>query len=197
MNRLRVPHSIGAPLLALATACGPAAAPPADDEAELSLPFDTYVLDNGLEVVLHEDHSDPIAAVAMLYHVGSARETPGRTGFAHLFEHLLFQNSENVGPGGFLNGVPAIGGTFNGGTSNDSTIYYAVVPNDALERVLWMESDPARFLHQHGQRAGSRERRSRSSRTRSARAMTTDPTDTRPTSSTPPCSPRTIPIAGR
>ena len=146
MNRLRVPHSIGAPLLALATACGPAAAPPADDEAELSLPFDTYVLDNGLEVVLHEDHSDPIAAVAMLYHVGSARETPGRTGFAHLFEHLLFQNSENVGPGGFLNGVPAIGGTFNGGTSNDSTIYYAVVPNDALERVLWMESDRLGFF---------------------------------------------------
>ena len=144
MTRVRAHHIIGTLLLALAATCAPA--PPANDGADLSLPFETYVLDNGLEVVLHQDHSDPIAAVAMLYHVGSARETPGRTGFAHLFEHLLFQNSENVGPGGFLNDIPTLGGTFNGGTSNDSTIYYAVVPNDALERVLWMESDRLGFF---------------------------------------------------
>ena len=147
MTHLRAHRLIPTLLVALAVACAPA--PPAvdgDTGADLSLPFERYVLDNGLEVVLHEDHSDPIVAVAMLYHVGSARETPGRTGFAHLFEHLLFQNSENVGPGGFINGIPALGGTFNGGTSNDSTIYYAVVPNDALERVLWMESDRLGFF---------------------------------------------------
>ena len=144
MPRLYPRHAIVALVVALAVACAPA--PPADDGADLSLPFETYVLDNGLEVVLHQDHSDPIVAVAMLYHVGSARETPGRTGFAHLFEHLLFQNSENVGPRGFLNGIPVLGGTFNGGTSNDSTIYYAVVPNDALARVLWMESDRLGFF---------------------------------------------------
>ena len=147
MSSLRVPTLVVAIVVALAVACAPA--PPAvdgDDGADLSLPFETTVLENGLELVLHEDHSDPIVAVAMLYHVGSARETPGRTGFAHLFEHLLFQNSENVGPGGFINGIPALGGTFNGGTSNDSTIYYAVVPSDALERVLWMESDRLGFF---------------------------------------------------
>ena len=124
--------------------------PPADTSADavpdLQLPFEQYALENGLQVLLHEDHSDPVVAVAVLYHVGSARETPGRTGFAHLFEHLLFQNSENVGPGGFISGVPALGGTFNGGTSNDTTVYYAVVPQDALERVLWMESDRLGFF---------------------------------------------------
>ena len=144
MSRLRHHQVIAALLATLAAACAPAA--PADDGDELRLPFEHYVLDNSLEVVLHQDHSDPIVAVAMLYHVGSARETPGRTGFAHLFEHLLFQNSENVGPGGFINGIPALGGTFNGGTSNDSTIYYAVVPKNALERVLWMESDRLGFF---------------------------------------------------
>ena len=112
----------------------------------LQTDFEKYELDNGLDVVLHHDDSDPIVAVALLYHVGSAREKPGRTGFAHLFEHLLFQNSENVGEGGFINGIPALGGTFNGGTSNDSTIYFEVVPNDALERVLWMESDRLGFF---------------------------------------------------
>ena len=145
MYRIRRHSVIPTLLVALAAACAPAL--PADDgAADLRLPFEAYVLDNGLEVVLHQDHSDPIVAVAMLYHVGSARETPGRTGFAHLFEHLLFQNSENVGPGGFINGIPTLGGIFNGGTSNDSTIYYAVVPNDALERVLWMESDRLGFF---------------------------------------------------
>lgn len=137
-----------AALLFPVLACAPA--PPAetgaDASGELELPFEEFTLDNGLQVLLHQDPSDPVVAVAVLYHVGSARETPGRTGFAHLFEHLLFQNSENVGPGGFINGVPALGGTFNGGTSNDTTIYYAVVPQDALERVLWMESDRLGFF---------------------------------------------------
>ena len=147
MPHPRPRHTLAVLLLPL-LAC--TAVPPAgtdtDADTELRLPFEAYSLDNGLQVLLHEDHSDPVVAVAVLYHVGSARETPGRTGFAHLFEHLLFQNSENVGPGGFINGVPALGGTFNGGTSNDTTIYYAVVPQDALERVLWMESDRLGFF---------------------------------------------------
>ena len=109
------------PLLACTTA--PPAETDADASRELELPFEAFTLDNGLEVLLHQDHSDPVVAVAVLYHVGSARESPGRTGFAHLFEHLLFQNSENVGPGGFINGVPARGGTFNGGTSNDTICF--------------------------------------------------------------------------
>lgn len=120
--------------------------PQVEETAALSIPFEKYQLDNGLEVVMHQDHSDPIVAIALLYHVGSARELPGRTGFAHLFEHLLFQSSENLEEGAFIRGIPALGGTFNGGTSNDMTIYFEAVPNDALERVLWMESDRLGFF---------------------------------------------------
>ena len=122
------------------------APPQLEETTGLSIPFEKYRLDNGLEVVMHQDHSDPIVAIALLYHVGSARELPGRTGFAHLFEHLLFQSSENLEDGAFIRGIPALGGTFNGGTSNDMTIYFEAVPNDALERVLWMESDRLGFF---------------------------------------------------
>ncbi|HOI86482.1 MAG TPA: pitrilysin family protein [Lentimicrobium sp.] len=108
--------------------------------------FEKYKLDNGLEVVLHQDHSDPIVAVAILYHVGSSREKPGKTGFAHFFEHMLFQNSENVGKGEFFRKIDDLGGTFNGGTWNDGTVYYEVVPRDALEKIFWMESDRMGFL---------------------------------------------------
>ena len=108
--------------------------------------FKKYKLDNGLEVVLHEDHSDPIVSVAILFHVGSSREKPGKTGFAHFFEHMLFQNSENVGKGEFFKKIDDLGGTFNGGTWNDGTVYYEVVPRDALEKILWMESDRMGFL---------------------------------------------------
>jgi len=119
---------------------------PTIDTGNLSISYEKYELDNGLEVVLHHDTSDPIVAIALLYHVGSAREIPGRTGFAHLFEHLLFQSSENLGEGAFINAIPALGGTFNGGTANDMTIYFESVPKDALERVLWMESDRLGFF---------------------------------------------------
>ncbi|MFH1119306.1 MAG: pitrilysin family protein [Bacteroidota bacterium] len=108
--------------------------------------FNKYKLDNGLEVVLHQDHSDPIVSVAILFHVGSSREKPGKTGFAHFFEHMLFQNSENVGKGEFFKKIDDLGGTFNGGTWNDGTVYYEVVPKDALEKILWMESDRMGFL---------------------------------------------------
>lgn len=108
---------------------------------ELSLDYEKIVLDNGLEVVLHQDDSDPIVAVAILVHAGSNREKPGRTGFAHFFEHMLFQRSENVPNGGFFKNINEWGGTFNGGTWTDGTVYFEVVPKDALEKVLWMESD--------------------------------------------------------
>lgn len=111
-----------------------------------SLEYDKYTLDNGLEVVLHQDKSDPKVAVAVLYHVGSNREVPGKTGFAHFFEHMLFQNSENVGAGNFIKNVNELGGTFNGGTWTDGTVYFETVPSDALEKMLWMESDRMGFF---------------------------------------------------
>ncbi|MDH6358381.1 pitrilysin family protein [Parabacteroides sp. PF5-9] len=106
-----------------------------------SLPFEKYTLTNGLEVVLHQDHSDPIVAVAIQYHVGSNREKPGKTGFAHFFEHMLFQRSEHLERNAFIAKINDLGGSFNGGTWKDGTIYYEEVPNDALEKILWMESD--------------------------------------------------------
>lgn len=110
-------------------------------DSDFSLEFEKYTLDNGLQVVLHKDSSDPMVAVSVLYHVGSNREKPGKTGFAHFFEHMLFQNSENVGAGNFIKTMNDLGGTFNGGTSTDGTVYFETVPSDALEKVLWMESD--------------------------------------------------------
>ncbi len=106
-----------------------------------SLQYEKYKLDNGLEVVLHEDKSDPIVSVAIQYHVGSNREKPGKTGFAHFFEHMLFQRSENLPRNAFFQKIDALGGTFNGGTTFDGTVYFETVPRDALEKVLWMESD--------------------------------------------------------
>ncbi|WP_205501232.1 M16 family metallopeptidase [Rufibacter psychrotolerans] len=122
------------------------AAKPASAATQFNLPFEKYKLPNGLDVVLHQDKSDPKVAVAIMYHVGSNREKPGRTGFAHFFEHMLFQNSENVGKGNFIKAINQVGGSFNGGTFEDGTVYYEVVPKDALERVLWLESDRMGFF---------------------------------------------------
>nr|WP_246206089.1 pitrilysin family protein [Fulvivirga aurantia] len=113
---------------------------------ELSIENEKYTLPNGLDVILHQDTSDPIVAVAIQVHVGSNREKPGRTGFAHFFEHMLFQKSENVEDGAFFKNINDLGGTFNGGTWSDGTVYYEVVPKDALERILWMESDRMGFF---------------------------------------------------
>lgn len=113
---------------------------------ELKIDYEKYTLDNGLDIILHKDDSDPIVSVAILFHVGSNREKPGRTGFAHFFEHMLFQNSENVGKGNFFKIIEDLGGSFNGGTWNDGTVYFEVVPKDALEKVLWMESDRMGFM---------------------------------------------------
>ena len=104
--------------------------------------FETFTLDNGLKVIFHVDRSDPVVAVALTSHVGSAREKEGRTGFAHLFEHLLFLESENLGKGGLDKMSARIGGSgANGSTSRDRTNYYQTVPNDALEKMIWAEAD--------------------------------------------------------
>ncbi len=112
----------------------------------MNIDYEEYTLDNGLKVVLHEDHSDPIVAQAIAFHVGSAREKEGKTGFAHFFEHMLFQRSENLPRNAFFNKIADMGGDFNGGTSNDYTIYYECVPRNALEKILWMESDRMGFF---------------------------------------------------
>ena len=122
--------------------CGPKAA----KQGKLEIAYEKYTLDNGLEVILHEDNSDPIVAVALQFHVGSNREEVGRTGFAHLFEHMMFQESQHVGQDQFFRKIQEAGGTLNGGTSQDGTIYFEVVPNNALELALWLEADRLGFL---------------------------------------------------
>jgi len=108
----------------------------------LDLKFEKITLDNGLDVVFHIDRSDPVVAINLAAHVGSARETEGRTGFAHLFEHLLFLDSENLGYGGLDTMNTRIGGDgTNGFTTNDMTQYFQAVPKDALEKVVWAEAD--------------------------------------------------------
>ncbi len=118
----------------------------AADKSTLKIDYQKYKLKNGLEVILHEDKSDPLVAVAILYHVGSNREEKGRTGFAHLFEHMLFQESQHVGQDQFFKKIQGAGGTLNGGTSFDQTIYFEVVPRNTLEMCLWLESDRMGFL---------------------------------------------------
>jgi zinc protease len=115
-------------------------------DKQVKLDYEKYTLTNGMDVILHIDHSDPIVALAVQYHVGSNRETEGHTGFAHLFEHMMFQRSEHVGEEQFFKLISDAGGTLNGGTSNDATTYYEVVPKNALEKILWMESDRMGFM---------------------------------------------------
>ncbi len=111
------------------------------------LPAESYTLPNGLKVIFHIDRSDPVVAVVLAAHVGSARETPGKTGFAHMFEHLFFLDSENLGPGGLDKMSARIGGTgANGNTNRDATIYAQEVPKDALEKMIWAEADKLGFF---------------------------------------------------
>ncbi len=114
-------------------------------KAEGNIKFTEYDLPNGLHVILHEDHSTPIVAVSVMYHVGSKNEDPQRTGFAHFFEHLLFEGSENIGRGEYMKMVQSNGGQLNANTSQDRTFYYEVLPSNQLELALWMESE--RMLH--------------------------------------------------
>lgn len=114
---------------------------------EFKVEYEKYTLDNGLQVIFHVDRSDPVVAVALTSHVGSAREIEGRTGFAHLFEHLLFLESENLGKGGLDKMSARIGGSgANGSTSRDRTNYYQTVPKDALEKMIWAEADKLGFF---------------------------------------------------
>lgn len=115
-------------------------------EKTFKVSYEKYTLSNGLKVILHEDHSDPVVAVATLVHVGSNREKPGRTGFAHFFEHMSFNDSENTPRGANRKMIPEFGGERNGGTWNDGTIFYEVVPTDAFEKILWIDSDRLGFM---------------------------------------------------
>ncbi len=113
---------------------------------QISISYEKYQMPNGLQVILHQDHSDPVISYSIMYHVGSSREVPGRTGFAHLFEHLLFSGSENVPTGVFDKVIENAGGMNNGFTSRDVTTYYELFPKNALEKVLWLESDRMGFF---------------------------------------------------
>ena len=108
---------------------------------DVFIPYEVYELDNGLQVVLHEDKSDPLVHVDVTYHVGSGREDIGKSGFAHFFEHMLFQGSENVADEEHFKIVTESGGTLNGSTNSDRTNYYQTVPANQLERMLWLEAD--------------------------------------------------------
>ncbi|MCH7618288.1 MAG: insulinase family protein [Candidatus Marinimicrobia bacterium] len=129
-----------APLLILFTAIA------FGQDVDISVPYSKYTLDNGLTVILHEDHTTPIVSVNMMYHVGSGNEKPGRTGFAHLFEHIMFEGSENVPEGKFDEWLEAAGGSNNGSTDGDRTNYWENVPTNALDLALFLESDRMGFL---------------------------------------------------
>jgi len=107
----------------------------------MQIPIETFRLDNGLFVTLSEDRTAPIVAVNLWYHVGSANERAGRTGFAHLFEHMLFQGSEHVGSNEHFELIQRAGGTLNGSTWLERTNYYETVPSNQLALALWLEAD--------------------------------------------------------
>ena len=113
---------------------------------ETVIPYNKYVLDNGLTVVLHTDKSDPLVHVDITYHVGSGREEAGKSGFAHFFEHMQFQGSDNVADEQHFGLITESGGTLNGSTNTDRTNYYETVPSNQLERMLWLEADRMGFF---------------------------------------------------
>ncbi len=113
--------------------------------AQKEIKFTEYDLDNGIHVILHEEHATPIVAVSVLYHVGSKNENPDRTGFAHFFEHLLFEGTTNIDRGEYDNLVESNGGTLNANTSQDRTYYYEILPSNQTELGVWLESE--RMLH--------------------------------------------------
>jgi len=144
---------------ALLTACGPQAVDTdankvrvttettdGDKASSFTLDYEAFTLDNGLQVFLQRDASDPIVAVSTVIHAGSSREKPGRTGFAHFFEHMAFNDSENVPRGWNRGQIPKWGGSRNGGTWSDGTIYYETVPKDAFDKILWIDSDRLGYM---------------------------------------------------
>ncbi len=154
MKRFRFLSTAGLALTLAVAAFTAAAAPrsrPARAETaaarEVQIPIQQYTLKNGLRVVLSEDHAAPTVSLCVTYDVGSRNELPGHTGFAHLFEHMMFQGSENVGKGEHLILVQVNGGDVNGTTSDDSTNYYERLPANQLDLALFLESDRMRALH--------------------------------------------------
>ena len=113
---------------------------------ELVIPYEKYVLANGLTLIIHEDHSDPVAHVDVTYHVGSAREEISKSGFAHFFEHMMFQGSDHVGDEQHFKIVTESGGTLNGSTNRDRTNYFETVPSNQVEKMMWLEADRMGFL---------------------------------------------------
>lgn len=113
---------------------------------EIVIPYEKYQLANGLTVIVHEDHSDPVVHVDVTYHVGSGREEIGKSGFAHFFEHMMFQGSDHVGDEQHFKIVTEAGGTLNGSTNRDRTNYYETAPSNQLEKMLWLEADRMGFL---------------------------------------------------
>lgn len=115
-------------------------------KGEIIIPYEKYVYPNGLTLLVHEDHSDPICHVDVTYHVGSAREQIGKSGFAHFFEHMMFQGSDNVADEQHFKIITEAGGTLNGTTNRDRTNYFETVPSNQLEKMLWLEADRMGFL---------------------------------------------------
>lgn len=113
---------------------------------EIVIPYEKYVLSNGLTLIIHEDHSDPVVHVDVTYHVGSAREEIGKSGFAHFFEHMMFQGSDHVGDDQHFKIVTESGGSLNGTTNTDRTNYFESVPSNQLEKMIWLEADRMGFL---------------------------------------------------
>src|SRR5258705_6717405 len=113
---------------------------------EIVIPYEKYELPNGLTLIVHEDHSDPVVHVDVTYHVGSAREQIGKSGFAHFFEHMMFQGSDHVADEQHFKIVSDAGGILNGSTNRDRTNYYETIPSNQLEKALWLESDRMGFL---------------------------------------------------
>lgn len=135
--------TLGATTAVAAPAAAPAPAAPVDVRIE----FERYTLDNGLEVILHRDPSAPIVAANVWYHVGSGDEIPGKSGFAHLFEHMMFQGAKHIGKDVHFNILQEIGGTSVNGTTNaDRTNYFEIVPSHQIETALWLESDRMGYL---------------------------------------------------
>jgi zinc protease len=116
------------------------------NKTEMVIPYEKYQLSNGLTILIHEDHSVPVVYVSVMYHVGSAREQEGRSGFAHFFEHMMFEGSEHISGGMHSKIITEAGGKFNGDTNRDRTNYWELLPSNQLETALWLESDRMGFL---------------------------------------------------
>lgn len=133
-------------VLVIFTLVGCQSNPSVETQSDVYIPYERYTLDNGLTVILHQDTSDPLVHVDVTYHVGSAREEVGKSGFAHFFEHMMFQGSKHVADEQHFRIITEAGGNLNGSTNTDRTNYYESVPSNQLEKVLWLESDRMGFL---------------------------------------------------